>query len=127
MSDDNKAILNRANAANERGDYEGFLAHCTDDVIWEFVGDRTLRGKQAVRRYMAETYRQPPRFSTDRLIAEGDFVTALGEIELPDASGRPVRYAYCDVWRLRDGKLAELKAYVIAADEGASDEPVTQG
>ena len=113
MSDEHKAILNRANAANKRGDYEGFLAHCTEDVVWEFVGERTLRGKQAVRQYMVDTYRQPPRFTTDRLIAEGDSVIALGQIELPDASGRPVRYAYCDVWRIRDGKLAELQAFVV--------------
>ena len=120
MSDDNKAILTRANAANERGDYEGFLAHCTDDAVWEFVGDRILRGKQAVRQYMADTYRQPPRFTVERMIAEGDWVTVLGEIELPDTAGRPVRYAYCDVWRFRDGKLAELKAFVITINEGVA-------
>ena len=30
----------------------------------------------------------------------------LGEITLGDKGGRDVTYAYCDVWRLRDGKLA---------------------
>ena len=37
-SDSNKAILEQANAAVSQGDYEGFLAHCTDDVEWTFVG-----------------------------------------------------------------------------------------
>ena len=113
MPDENKAVLARANAEVVRGDHEGFLAYCTEDVVWEFVGERTLAGKAAVRRYMAETYVRPPRFTVSRLIAEGDFVTALGDITLTDESGRDVTYAYCDVWRLRDGKLAELRAFVV--------------
>jgi ketosteroid isomerase-like protein len=52
MSDENKAILKRANAAVTSGDYEGFLSHCTDDVEWQSVGEQTLKGKEAVRRYI---------------------------------------------------------------------------
>ena len=113
MSEANKSILNRANAAVVAGDHEGFLAHCTEDVVWTFVGDQTLSGKEAVRQYMNATYVEPPRFRVDHLIAEHDFVTAMGEIDLKDGPGKVVRYAYCDVWRIRDGKLAELKAFVV--------------
>jgi len=113
MSEKNKEVLVRANAAVAAGDIEGFLSHCTDDVRWTFVGDQILRGKEAVRRYMEATYTEPPRFGVDQLIAEGDFVTALGHITLRDRNGRDVGYAYCDVWRLRDGKLADLRAYVV--------------
>lgn len=113
MSEQNKAVLQRANAAILRGDYDGFLAHCTEDTVWTFVGDRTLRGKAAVREYMRQTYDGPPSFRVDHLIADGDFVTALGTIDLKNANGQVVRWDYCDVWRLRDGKLAELKAFVI--------------
>ncbi len=113
MPGTSKAVLEQANAAVRRGDHEGFLAHCTEDVVWVFVGDRTLKGKPAVRKYMQETYTEPPEFHIDRMIAEGDGLTAIGEITLKDQRGAPVRYAYCDVWRLRDGKLAELRAYVI--------------
>ena len=113
MSDENKAVLTRANAEVAKGNNEGFLAYCTEDVVWEFVGEQTLKGKAAVRRYMNETYVEPPRFAVSQLIAEGDFVTALGDITLKDRDGRDVHYAYCDVWRLRDGKLAELRAFVV--------------
>jgi uncharacterized protein (TIGR02246 family) len=113
MSADNKAILERANAAVAKGDHEGFLSHCTDDVEWVFVGDTTLTGKEAVRRYMRTTYIEPPTFVVDQLIAEGAFVTAIGTIDLADAAGRTTHSAYCDVWRIRDGKLAELRAFVV--------------
>ncbi|MDX2200137.1 MAG: nuclear transport factor 2 family protein [Phycisphaerae bacterium] len=115
MSNLNKAILNRANAAVTAGDNEGFLSHCTDDVQWTLVGEQTLMGKEAVREYMRTAYLAPPKFTVTHLIAEDDFVTALGDIRLKDATGRVVHSTYCDVWRIRDGKLAELRAFVIEA------------
>lgn len=57
-------------------------------------------------------------------IAEGDFVTALGSITLKDEDGQATHYAYCDVWRLRGDKLAELRVFVIEAavkDETSND------
>ena len=113
MNLNNKAILEAANAAVTKGDNEGFLSFCTDDTEWTFVGDKTLRGKEAVRQYMAAAYVEPPKFRVENLIEEGEFLTALGSISLKNEDGKTVDYTYCDVWRFREGKLAELKAFVI--------------
>ncbi|MEJ7559610.1 MAG: nuclear transport factor 2 family protein [Pedobacter sp.] len=109
----NKAILEKANAAVTRGDNEGFLSFCTEDTKWTFIGDQTLLGKEAVRQYMATAYIEPPVFMVESLIAEGDFVTAVGRITMKDKDGISVDYSYCDVWRFHEGKMAELKAFVI--------------
>lgn len=62
---------------------------------------------------MATSYQQPPNFDLERFIAEDEYVTALGTIMLPDQDGgAEVKYAYCDVWQFRDGKMAGLKAFV---------------
>jgi ketosteroid isomerase-like protein len=111
-----KEILTKANEAISRGDFEGFLIHCTDDTEWNFLGDRTLRGKQAVRQWMVQTYKEPPRFKVRQMIAEGEFVAALGEITLKAEDGKATEYAYCDVWRFENGRMAELKAFVLPAD-----------
>lgn len=113
MSDANKRVLQQANAAVAAGDNEGFLSYCVDDVVWSTVGGETLHGKEAVRRLMAREYVQPPVFTMRELVAEGDYVIALGEIDSRDDAGNTVHNTYCDVWRLRDGKLAELRAFVI--------------
>ncbi|ASZ12559.1 nuclear transport factor 2 family protein [Chitinophaga pendula] len=109
----NKAILEKANEAVTQGDNEGFLSYCTDDTEWTFVGDRVLQGKQAVREYMATAYVEPPKFRVENLMADGEFVIAIGEISMKDENGKMIDYTYCDVWRFRDGKMAELKAFVI--------------
>ena len=116
MSEKNKAILEEANAAVAEGHYEGFLSFCTDDTEWTFVGDRTLKGKEAVRQYMAATYIEPPKFMVTNLIAEGDFLTVLGDIKLTEEDGKAVHHSYCDVWRFRGGKIPELKAFVIETE-----------
>jgi ketosteroid isomerase-like protein len=113
MPVNNKMTLEKANAAITVGDYEGFLSCCTDDTQWTFVGEQTLRGKEAVRHWMATAYLKPPSFRVEHLIAENDFVTALGTITLPDERGQEAEHAYCDVWRFEDGKMAELRAFVI--------------
>jgi ketosteroid isomerase-like protein len=109
----NKEILEEANAAISEGDHEKFLSFCTDDTVWHFIGEQTLEGKQTVREYMQQAYLEPPRFDVEQLICEGDFVTALGKISLKEKDGDWMDYQYCDVWRLKEGKLHELKAFVV--------------
>ncbi len=113
MSEQNKAILEKGNAAIAEGDNEGFLSFCADDTVWTFVGDKTLRGKEAVRQWMATEYVEPPKNTVTNLIAEGDLLTALGDITVKDEDGKAAHYAYCDVWRFRSGKIVELRAFVI--------------
>lgn len=115
MSEDNKKVLEKANAAIVARDFEGFLKFCTEDTSWTFEGDCTIEGKEAVRQWMRETYVEPPNFKVHRLIADGEFVVALGDILLKDEQGRQSRHAYCDVWRFSGGKMAELRAFVIKA------------
>jgi uncharacterized protein len=115
MSQQNKEVLRNANAAITAGDIEGFLSFCVDDIIWTTVGGDTLHGKEAVRQWMLREYAEPPRFTVTRLIAEGDDVVALGGIVSRGEDGRDVHNEYCDVWHFRDGRMAELQAFVIAS------------
>lgn len=113
MSDLNKRALAAANAAITTGDIEGFLIHCTDDIVWTAVGEPPILGKEAVRRWMQDAYREPPQFSVEHLIGDGDWVVALGTIEVKDAQGQVSTQAYSDAWRFRSGKMVELRAFVI--------------
>ena len=116
MEETNKAILEAGNAAIAAGNNEGFLSLCSEDTEWTFVGDETLRGKEAVRQWMATEYVEPPINNVVRFIAEGDFLTVLGNLIMKDEDGKATQYEYCDVWRFQAGKLVELKAFVIKTE-----------
>lgn len=78
---------------------------CTEDTRWTFLGDSTLDGKEAVRQWTSDTYREPA-FTVHRMIAEGDFVAAIEEITLKDEDGKTTHNSYCDVWRFQDGSAS---------------------
>ena len=112
MTERNKEILLKGNAAITAGNYEAFLDLCTEDTRWEFVGERILSGKDAIREYMAEFYIEPPKFDVIQFIEEGNFLSVIGEIHLKEGANW-VEYFYCDVWRFENGLMAELHGYVI--------------
>ncbi len=109
----NTTILHKANEFVKNGDYESFLAYCTSNTKWVFVGERILNGKEEVRAYMKEFYLEPPVFSVEKAIEECNFVMVTGEIRLKNKAGKYEHFDYCDIWRFEDGKIAELKAFVI--------------
>ena len=113
MTSTHKRILKQANQAISKGDFESFLSHCTENMVWNFLGDRSIHGKKAVHVWMMENYKTPPKFDVNQMIAEGEFVVATGDITLQGADGQATTYSYCDVWRFENGYLAELNAYVI--------------
>lgn len=117
MSEKNKAILEEANAHVSAGDYEKFFDYCTEDTEWNFVGNKVLKGKEAAREWMLGEYTEPPVNNVADLIAEGDFLTAVGDISVKEKDGKINHYSYCDVWKFRGDKLDKLKAFVIEIDE----------
>jgi ketosteroid isomerase-like protein len=88
MPEKNRAILEEANAAIVRGDTEGFLAFCSEDTEWTFVGDQTLRGKEGRSPMDGDGSQEPPQFTVTEMITEGDFVVAAGSIVIKDEEGK---------------------------------------
>jgi ketosteroid isomerase-like protein len=108
----NREILEKANQAISGGNYEEFLMYCTEDTKWTYVGDLTLDGKDKVREYLATAYNES-KFQIEKFIDEGEYLVAIGWIKMKDKEGRLMSYSFCDVWKFRDGKMAELKGFVI--------------
>jgi ketosteroid isomerase-like protein len=117
VSAKNKEIVEKVNAAFAEGGVEGFLSFCADDVEWTIVGDKTVKGKDAIRQWMASMGgMEPPKFTVNNVIAEGDFVTASGDMTMKDKDGKVAPYAYCDIYRFRDGKIVELRSFVVKTE-----------
>ena len=60
---------------------------------------------------------EPPQFTVQDMVAEGDLVIARGDMTMKqkkDAASKP--YAFCDIWRFAGDKVRELTAFVISTD-----------
>lgn len=112
MSARNKAIIEKANAAFTNNDIEALLALCTEDFTWTMVGSPPAVGKPSIREFMGQAPPEPPKFTVDSVVAEGDHVVCIGNMTMAE-KGETVPYSYCDVWRLEGDRIAELKAFVI--------------
>jgi uncharacterized protein (TIGR02246 family) len=108
----NKEAVENINAAFDKGDTNAFLTWCADDVVWTMVGDKTVKGKEAIRQFIGEMPAEPPKFTVEAVVAEGDFVAAFGDMTMKE-EGVVVPYSYCDVYRFKGGKVAELKSFVV--------------
>ncbi len=118
-STENKQVVLDFYAAGARGDMDGCLALLTDDIVWTNIGTTpvsgTYRGKQAlVEQLLGPLFAQlKAGLSTDvqNLIAEADMVVAQTTGTAETTSGVPYNNAYCQVMRIRDGKIAEVTEY----------------
>ena len=114
MSDENKQIVEKINTSFAEGDTEGFLSYCAENIKWTMFGEKSVEGKSAVREWMSSMEgMEPPKFTVDNLIADGDFVVSSGNMTMKDKEGKTAPYAYCDIYRLSGGKIAELRSFVI--------------
>lgn len=120
---ENKQVVLDFFAAGARGDLEAGLALLADDVTWTNIGSTrfsgTFRGKQALIDDLLG-----PLFGglkagiaseLEALTAEGDTVVAQTKGTAETHDGKPYNNTYCQVFRIRDGKVVEVKEYMDTA------------
>ena len=113
MAETKKQIVEKINAAFADNNPEEFLSNCTEDVVWTMVGEKTNKGKKAIREWMAGMKdMEPPKFTVDQIIAEGDTVACYGDMSMKE-DGKLGKYSYCDVYRFSGDKITELRSFVV--------------
>ena len=121
MAANRKEIVQQINDGFRANDLEKVLSFCTDDLVWTMVGDTTVQGKDAIRKWMASMNPQPPQFTIQSAVAEGEFVITRGDMTMPDKkNGASIPYTFCDIYRFAGDKVAELTAFVIRTDRGGA-------
>ena len=125
MAANRKDIVQRINEAFAENNLEKVLSFCTEDFTWTMVGDTTVTGKDSIRKWMASMNPQPPQFTIQQTVGEGDFVITRGDMVMPEKkNGPPIPYTFCDIYRFEGDQVAELTAFVIRTDKaGAGDRP----
>jgi ketosteroid isomerase-like protein len=102
-------------------DHEQILSCLTDDIEWTVFGAFHLTGKQAYDEAIdgAPAFIDPPELEVVRMVEQGDVVMAelIGTAKC--AAGGEMRMSMAEVFVMRDGKIAERRAWVIELKENA--------
>ena len=117
-----KEIVQQINQGFGENNLEKVLSFCTDDLTWTMVGDTTVKGKDAIRKWMASMDPQPPQFTIQQTVAEGDLVVTRGDMLMQQKKNGPsIPYTFCDIYRFQGDKVAELTAFVIRTDNSGAE------
>lgn len=116
-AEENKALIRRWGELWNAGDAAAIAALVTPDYVRHDPNGPEVRGP-AAERQLVELYRAAfpdLRFTIEHLVAEGDLVVAhltvrgthRGELLGIPPTGTPITLAAMELYRIRDGKVAE--------------------
>jgi uncharacterized protein len=111
-----KQIVEAINNSFTENNTDGFLEHCTDDIKWTMVGEKTVTGKDAIREWIKAGECEPPVFSVINLVEDGNIAICNGDMTMKDKDGKESRFSYCDIYRFNSDKVAELTTFVVPND-----------
>lgn len=111
------AVVNRFNEAFNRHDVDAIMAAMTEDCVFESTrpapdGERVV-GQQAVRAFWEAFFRRSPRavFETEEIFAAGDRCVVRWVYRWV-REGLEGHVRGVDIFRVRDGRVAEKLSYV---------------
>ena len=102
-----------------KNDHEQILTCLTDDIEWTVFGAFHLTGKDAYDKAIdgAPALIDPPELEVVRMVEQDDVVMAEINGRAKRASGGELRMSMAEVFVMRDGKIAERRAWVIELKE----------
>ncbi|GAA2112684.1 nuclear transport factor 2 family protein [Streptomyces synnematoformans] len=107
-----KEVLRDLVVALAEGDGATVAALVGEDVAWSLVGEAVLRGREAVRAWVADLP-EAKEVAFGSLLTHGREAGVDGTIEAADGT----RYAFCHVIRFpgtaKTAKIAEVRSYVL--------------
>ena len=102
-----------------KNDHDQILSCLTDDIRWTVFGAFQLTGKEAYDAAIdgAPEFIDPPELEVVRMVEQGDVVMAELTGVAKRATGGEMRMSMAEVFVMRDGKIAERRAWVIPLEE----------
>ena len=116
--DEAVGMLKAITAAFDSHDLDAILEHFTEDAVFEGPrgteawGTRFV-GKQAIREAFAARFSGIPdvRYRDEGTFVDGDRGASEWTLTGTTISGEPVQVRGCDLWTIRDGKIAKKDSY----------------
>ncbi len=108
-----KDIINSIIESFESNDVESVLNQMTDDVEWQMIGDKTISGKDEMRKFFADNGDMKMISSTkNHTIIDGDHVAVDGEVQC-SKNGEVTDMYYCDIYQLENEQVKKMISYIV--------------
>lgn len=116
---ENKRLVQRYMEGFRNTDREMILSCVSDDVEWELPGMFHTRGRAAFNDHIVDPgFNGNPVIEVTRLTEENDVVIAEGSVLARRDDGTTLPLVFCDVFEIRDGRIARLTSYLMERKAG---------
>jgi uncharacterized protein len=120
---ENKKLMEAIFASVALGERALFVDSLANDVTMRITGQyswsQTFKGKEALFQdlygYLGTLLAEGRRTIAHRFLADGDHVMVEGVGEMKTKAGVPYNNDYCLIYRLKDGKIVEIREYCDSA------------
>ena len=114
MTTPNKSTVQKYMTAFAATDHAQVLSCVTDDVEWLIPGLFHVKGKDAFDAEIeSDAFVGSPTIQVVRMTEESDVVVAEGTVRSAKRDGGVLNAVFCDVFVMRDAKIAHLTSYLM--------------
>jgi len=100
-----------------KGNFSSAFGHFDDDIQWEIVGDKIIKGKEDVTAFCNKMTIEMGSSQLDNtnIIVENDRVAIEGNCKYLNSEQKPAQIRYCDVYTFENEKIKVITSYCISS------------
>lgn len=109
------------NEAFSKNNLDFILNNMSDDIVWDFVGEKTMNGKDEVREFMKPMNEmRTMEMELLQIISREQSAAANGRMKIQEPSGEIKSFEFADFYEFEGLKMPKVKkmiSYVVANKE----------
>jgi ketosteroid isomerase-like protein len=118
---ESEEFIRKFNEAFSRNDLDFILDHMSDDIVWDFIGEKDLKGKKEVKEFMAPMGNiETLEMVLQQIITHNGSAAANGWMRIKEPSGEIKKFGFADFYEFsgkEDAKISKMTSYVVKLNE----------
>jgi ketosteroid isomerase-like protein len=116
-----KSTIKQISKEFSNGNFKFCYNYLADNIVWNIVGDKIVKGKEAVIKFCNKTARYfsevTTMFNMHNIIVDGDCVAINGTAEFINPQGKSTHISSCDVYHFKNEQLLNITSYCIVTSK----------
>lgn len=111
------AELKKISEEFSKGNFPATYSHFSDDIIWKFIGNKTIVGKEATIAFCNQMLSEMESLKLNNInvIGENNSIVIEGYCHFTNEEGKVATVEYCDVFCFEDGKIKTINSYLVSS------------
>ncbi|HSI69832.1 MAG TPA: nuclear transport factor 2 family protein [Gillisia sp.] len=118
---DREEFIREFNEAFSRNDLDFILEHMSNDIVWNFIGEKNIKGKEAVKEFMEPMKKiETLEMELQQIITHDGSAAANGRMKIKEPSGEIKSFGFADFYEFSKqnaSEITKMTSYVVRVNE----------